>query len=276
MTIKISDDLRQSIIDLYLVGKNREDIAKITNVTNWTVRKVLKGITRDISASLKLYHKSKSIPINESQKQLILGSLLGDASLIYDSDDDTIDFQVSHCEAQKEYLEYKAKVLGSNVLTGRKNINSYAPNSMYYKIYFHNKYELLKIKDYTIIQGRKTITEKWCSELSAEAIAYWYMDDGSSSYTKDKDGNHKNYIKCIFSTLSFKNEELILLQNLLKKFNINTSLVKHSDGEGLNINILSDSTNVFMDLIEPYIVPCMQYKIKRRTNEPNYKFRRKN
>jgi hypothetical protein len=40
----------------------------------------------------------------------------------------------------------------------------------------------------------------------------------------------------------------------------------------LTLAVRQKSVNNFMDLIEPYIVDCMKYKIKRRINEPNFRF----
>ena len=86
------------------------------------------------------------------------------------------------------------------------------------------------------------------------------MDDGTSSYSNKA-------IMCRFSTLSFTKDQLQLLQDKLLEYCIHTTLQSHTDGEGLIIAVRQQSINLFMDLIEPYIVDCMKYKIKRRKNE---------
>ena len=48
------------------------------------------------------------------------------------------------------------------------------------------------------VNGVKTVTQEWCDKLTAESIAFWFMDDGCNSGT--------------LATNSFSKEECELLQ----------------------------------------------------------------
>jgi DNA-binding CsgD family transcriptional regulator len=259
--IVLSNLEKSEILDLYKQGKNRESIAKQLNITEWAVRKTLDGYCFGTSLSLKKYHQNNTIPLTASQQQLILGSLIGDASLVFNEENDRYDFQVGHCIEQKEYLEHKAKILNSSIRSYIKDENSFSAGKEFFITSYYNKYELQKIYNICFVNRIKTISHKWLDLLTEEGISYWFMDDGTSSFLR----NNKS-VSARFSTLSFPKEQIILLQNKLLKFNIETSIHKHSDGEGLVISVLTKSINKLMDLVEPFIIPCMSYKIKRISN----------
>ena len=267
--VKFSPDQINDIWTLYNAGLNREKIATQLNTTEWAIRKIIEGNCRKRGETHKLNCKINTVPLSYIQEQLILGSLLGDASLLKRKKADRYDFSVGHCLKQKDYLKYKANILGGKVLSFIKDEASYSAGKEFFITNYYNKYELERIHKICNFNGIKTVTKDWCDKLDPMAIAIWFMDDGTSSFTKT------SCIKVAFSTLSFTKDQLILLQDRLNYFDIKTALHKHNDGYGLTISVRQISINKFMDLIEPYMVDCMKYKIKRRLNEPNFKFSRK-
>lgn len=261
LAIFVSKEIEDKIWELYKTLCNREEIAKQLNITEWTVRKTIEGKCRGISKSRQLLCEKNTVALSAEQEQLILGSLLGDASLCRRRKDQ-YDFVVGHCLEQKDYLAYKANVLNSNVTSYIKDKDSYSCGKEFFKTNYNNKYELKKIYNLSFKDNRKTISKELVDKLEPLAIAIWYMDDGTSSFSKKS-------VVVRFSTLSFTKEECALLQDKLLKFNIHTTLQRHGDGYGWVIAIRQKSINDFMDLIEPYIVDCMKYKIKRRLCERN-------
>lgn len=267
--ILMSDDLVKNIWLLYDSGSNRKMIAKLLGITEWAIRKTIEGKCRPIGKSLSLWHEKNTVSISYEQEQVILGSLLGDASLVL-SNSDQYEFQVGHCLEQKDWLSYKSKILDTNIRSYIKGAGSYSAGKEFFITSYHNKYELKRIYELCFnSKGIKTVSKKWAQKLDAQAIAVWFMDDGTSSFSNGA-------IIARFSTLSFSKKQLKILQSRLLEFRIETTLQKHSDGLGLIIAIRQKSINQFMDLIEPYIVDCMKYKIKRRMNEPNFTFSGKN
>jgi hypothetical protein len=244
------------IIDLYKSGLTIKQIQEKLQVSEWYVRKPISKIIKQKRFISKLKSKNKEKSVSNSQIQCIYGSLLGDASLTKKKS--TFCWQVSHCEKQKELLEHKANILSIKTHKYKKNKNSYSPNSIYYKSTYFNKLFLNKVYNDCFINGNKSITNKWLSKLDWEGIAYWFMDDGCSYKYK----NAKT-VQVSFSTLSFSENEINLLINKFNNLGVNSHKVKSIYGKKIVLNIDSNSVNYFMDKIEPFIVPCMKYKIKR-------------
>ena len=94
--------------------------------------------------------------------------------------------------------------------------------------------------------------------MTARGLAYWYMDDG----TADRSG----YI------IYTNNLNLSEVENLVQIFNfklnlnctIQSRISKKSKLPQYYIYIRSQSANTFVELIKPYIISSMEYKLKLR------------
>jgi hypothetical protein len=267
LRINITENQVDNIWTLYNEGFNREEIAVKMNLTPWTVRKTIQGKCRKLGESLKLKRKKNTILLSYEQEQLILGSLLGDACLHKRKNRDAYDFTVGHCLEQKEYLIHKCNVLNSNLRSYIKGEESYSRGKEFFVTSYNNKYELERIYKMCFKNGVKTVNEEWMSKLDILGIAYWFMDDGSSH-------SHKSTVNVNFSTLSFPKSDLKILQEKLKEFGLESTICHHRDGYNYTISLRQKSVNKFMNLISPIVntIPCMQYKIKNRKFEPDFKF----
>lgn len=259
---QITDTLLFEIEHLYNTGLNRKEVSNSLGITEWTVRKALKNKFRNNTEWSCFTAQKKEDILSNEQYQCILGTLLGDASLT--SRRNTWEYQVSHCLAQKEYAEHIGNVLYRNVQQYTKNSNSFSPGSLYFRVNYGNKATLAKIAKQVLVNKKKVVTENWINSLDSLGITYWYMDDGSSSrYSQAQ-------VKVSFSSLSFNTLELQLLRDKLSSLGINTSLAKHSKNtkneQQYTIEVNSRSINDFMDMIEPHILPCFKYKVKRKCN----------
>ena len=198
--------------------------------------------------------------LNKSQMQCVLGTLIGDASIYWKRKSSFI-YSVTHCSRQKGYLEHIRKKLDAPKTFPMNPKSGFAPKgSKYFKLNFQNKGALLPAWDIAYLDGKKTINEQWLDLIGPEAIAYWFMDDGSSSYSTSG-----RYF-CRFSTQSFSYSEIGLLADLLSKYGITSNPNKCSGGSGRILNIPADSSEILMNLIHPYVssIPCMNYKLKSR------------
>jgi len=108
--------------------------------------------------------------------------------------------------------------------------------------------------------GRKRITQKILSKITPRGLAIWWMDDGSLS-------SQHSFILC---TDSYTLKEVKIIQDwFLKKWNIKWNITKNGRlqcnvGQGLKL----------IELIKPYIIPSMYYKIflkYRNLNCSSYK-----
>lgn len=113
--------------------------------------------------------------------------------------------------------------------------------------------------------------ERWYSEnikivpkdvvVTPLSVANWFMGDGSSSPDKRNDAIVTHLACCKFTF-----EENMLLVECLAGLGI-VATAAFNRGYP-RVNISQFSVNRFMNMIEEYILPSYQYKIKRRRSEP--------
>nr|YP_009493202.1 LAGLIDADG endonuclease [Ganoderma calidophilum]AWJ63997.1 LAGLIDADG endonuclease [Ganoderma calidophilum] len=90
------------------------------------------------------------------------------------------------------------------------------------------------------------------SEIS---LAYWIMDDGYF----DSYGRTKTVLLC---TESFTKEECIILQSLLEKLNIKSTLkVRDKINDSYRIRISKTSMDRVISLVKPYMHKDFLYKL---------------
>jgi LAGLIDADG DNA endonuclease family len=85
-------------------------------------------------------------------------------------------------------------------------------------------------------------------QLDSQALAIWFMDDGT-----------KIHRTVNFSVHNFSDASIALLQRSLKQLKILTTV--QSDGKGKRLYIKQSSYTIFKRLVKPYILPCMAYKL---------------
>lgn len=193
-----------------------------------------------------------------SQKQIILGGLLGDSS--FNKEKQVVSF--SQCEKQYEYLKWKYDFF--NLKNDIKSVYNTWNEKKYLRYYFYiNKsyidddFALFLKKNLYSNEGRKKISMKYLNELAPLGIAVWWMDDGNISITSDGSNRYGK-----LSTHCFNYEENILIKQYFKnKFDIEVS-IKH-EKDNFFIKIKTSELKKFIKIIYPYVtqIPSMIYKI---------------
>lgn len=198
---------------------------------------------------------------------ILLGLLLGDGYI-----DPRGQIQIKHCEAQKEYCEYKAKLLHS--VCGGKDIKLHVTqiygNKKNFKKDKYNYYGIKKqskhfklIRDLLYPNNKKEFTQKVLSYLQPISIALWWMDDGCLSRRKLKDGSPGSYMLRLF-TYTSKEETDLIKQFFLEKYNVNWNVVK-ADGSDTQYMLRCgvNEGRKFLNIIRSIVlkIPCMAYKV---------------
>lgn len=193
--------------------------------------------------------------ISLSQKEIILGGLLGDSSCSLKK---IISF--SQCEKQKGYLIWKSKFF--NKENSIKTIDNTWNNKKYSRCYF---YYYIKKEDeyfYSFIRrnlysdNRKKISLKYLNELTPLSLAIWWMDDGNLSVSKKN-----RYGK--LATECFNYEEHLLMKKYFKdKWDINVQ-IKLEKGKYYFLRFNVTELKKLISIIYKYVceVPSMTYKI---------------
>lgn len=192
--------------------------------------------------------------LTERQKAIILGAILGDASMENRWKNPRI--KSAQGKNQKDYLFWKYQELRSITSSVPRFIRELDKRNgnVYESWHFATKAdpELMNYWEIFYPNGKKVIpnniSEMFVNPLS---LAVWFMDDG---YKR----NDCNAFR--LNTDAFTFTEQRLLQTVLNRnFSIQTAL--HKKGKAWNIYIPETSADRFVEIVRPYIIPSMSYKI---------------
>lgn len=244
---KISKIDTEKFVELFNKGLSDYAIAKELNMSPdgvYSYRMRYSYLREDLRLN-------KAIELSDFQKQVLLGTMLGDSSFKMTKASVNPAISCAHGVKQKEYCEYKTKIfenLGAVCTYHKRNIPD-KRNNKYYEDYTMYVPANPKLKDWYNAfykKGRKVIPFELFDNFTEVSLAFMFMDDGSNA----KYG-------CNIATNCFSEEELRKFRIFLfEKFNLETSMHKsHS------LYIHHKSKKLFMRLISPYIIDCMQYKL---------------
>jgi hypothetical protein len=260
------DDItRGQLIELTRQHSYYNIARKILHIRDTNLNKLLKKL--NIKKQPK-YKKRQYQEIQQFVREYILGSLLGDMSIVKKGPQHRL--SISHSVKQREYIEHQKAILGELALNDIQETVSKA-----HKIKINNR-EIRTIKEthclllqskvhpyFTKLRtrlypnNRKMLCRWWLNQLTERSLAYWIMDDGAANYAD-------NSYTIIISSYSFTYGEHLLLQRFLKqKFNLNVNLQKVDRGNGYVFRFNVENSKKLRDLIKPYVLDCMLYKIDK-------------
>ena len=220
------------------------------------------------SLETKYWHRTlipfkQSFAITSQQRSLIIGSLLGDGTMRRGENARNANYKVEHGLEQKEFVFWKYDILKSLVLTEPKlsyrydPIKGKYPKSWWFRTARHplltEIYDLWYEED-GYRSGKKVIPETIGDDLTPLALAVWIMDDG-----------HYSSGAIDISTYSFELSEINQLQDVFsERYGIEFRI--HRDGDrGYRMFCNKKQTNTLVNIITPYIIPSMMYKIGFKT-----------
>lgn len=170
---------------------------------------------RKTSKSYIKADEKKKVHIPGSQMNIIRGCLMGDASLILQTDGH-YRMSLCHCEAQRDYIEFKREFLSSIFMQSECNRYDYKGH-----VQFHC--HSISHKDLTNLYGevyrnkKKLVTRKFLNTLTIDSLLFWFLDDGSNI----KASGHA----AIFCTDSFSLSEVKAIKIWLwQKFRIQSNI----------------------------------------------------
>lgn len=207
----------------------------------------------------KMLSLKRGMQLTPTQRSFIIGSMLGDATMRVGIKGKNANFKIDHCLEQKEYVFWKYEILKNFVTTSPKLSYRTTKEGVRYKKSWWFRtlrhpvlteiYNQFYTKD-SYRCGKKIVPDFVLENLDPFAMAVWVMDDGCYSQEKID-----------ISTYSFTLQEIERLCSTIKnKLKITMLYYKDRD-KGYRIYCRKSETQKLVDLICPYIIKTMRYKI---------------
>ena len=184
--------------------------------------------------------------LTQLQKSILIGSIFGDGYLRIIKGRKNAFLEINHSFKQKEYVDWKYKML-SGVAAGKPKIRNNSGSRIAYRFYTKQNSELTKLFHLFYKNGKKVVPN---ININPIILAVWFMDDGSKCRNSDVYLNTQQF--------DFKNQLKII--SLLKTLGLKANLNK--DKEYKRVRFLKSSLPKLKDLISKYVIPSMEYKIE--------------
>lgn len=212
--------------------------------------------------------------LNNEQKSILLALCLGDGCLRKPiTETSNVQLEIGHSIKQEAYCIWKRdliyKILGGKnpPKIGYKKIKLKGYDKVYEACRFtktHNYFTYLRKLLYP--NGAKTITREILNKLTPQGIAIWFMDDGSFYRKDNEDGTKSICFDLRLSTDCFSKEENeIIVDYFSEVWDINLHTYRYHPerkNSGWIIRANKKAAIKFIELIEPYVIPEMRYKIE--------------
>lgn len=239
---------KEVYLEYYKMGLSDVKIAKLMNISNSILSRFRNSLNLTVNYVKIKRRNYKKIEETEELTQLLIGTILGDGHLELrkKSKAKNARLKFGHSIKQLEYLKEKirlSKVLWNSTIN-KTNIKaeissiSHPLLTKYYRLFYKN--------------GKKILPN---IKLNPLGLAILFMDDGS----RDKTTNSLYISLCNFT--EEENKKFIIL--LKVTFNLDCSIhYKGKIGQKYpNIYIKAKSREHFKNIIRPYLISSMLYKI---------------
>jgi DNA-binding CsgD family transcriptional regulator len=243
--ISNKEEIKDYILIMFKQGLQDKEIALSLNISPSSVYSIRKKL------GLERKKVSNKIEISKELDSFLLGTLLGDSTIYLDKNCINSRYTCSHNKEQKEYIDFKYKILEPlkpkiSFLTPKypdKRTNKYYS---YYRIFTGNNENLNYYRNIFYPDNIKIIPVNKLDNFNALSLACLFMDDGYYS---------RNSIK--ISTNSFQKENLQqFIKFLYNKFELKFTI--HKDN---SIYLSAKSFEKFKNIVNPYILSCFNYKL---------------
>lgn len=196
--------------------------------------------------------KSSELRIEQYQKEILYGTLLGDASLATENGGRTYRLRLVQSENHKDYLDHLVfhfEKFGKTAPKINPANSTYYWNSLQsgsFRFYGQEFYKQLDKNKF-----EKKVPENVKRWLTPRVATYWFLDDGSA-----KDKKTTNAIRFCTDSFSFSDVER-LAEGLETNFDIKTSIFENRPNQ-YRIYCKAPSVSSFWD----QVVPILQNEIQ--------------
>lgn len=197
--------------------------------------------------------------MKRDKKALLIAFVIGDGYIRIDSrlKNPKGTLKLCHSIKQKDYLEYKVNVLHSLVGGKKPVIREYTctvKGKTYRQVRAEKSHKYFKVLRGWLYPGKYN----YLKYLTPEAIAIWFMDDGSCVVNnRYKDGTCKT-ARTNLHTCTTKEQADLVCKYFKERWDIKFTTFKEKGS--FSVRCFHKEGRKFHELIRPYIIPSMRYK----------------
>jgi transposase-like protein len=255
---KVEKPTKECLIRLYVKEKlTINQIAVFYSTNRSVVTRWLQSYQISIKSNQRKFYHLRATPLNEEQKQFVIGTLLGDGHISLNKKRDKARLCLTHSIKQANYFFFKKRLMGNfinnvqvNAETKRNSVkiqcaSIYNNNLVFFHKLFYNN-------------TKKVIREDIIHYLTPFVMAIWVMDDG-----------WKNHSNIRISSEGFSEKENEILKKAIKiNFNINCKIAKYkkNNKEYCYLSFNKRNSILLTELIKDHILNFMSYKLIPRSS----------
>ena len=187
--------------------------------------------------------------LSYDQRSAILGTLLGDSSILYPNKSSNAPrLSFNHGQRQEAWARHKAEflsTLGGRVVVAKND----GYGSIHYRFTSGCSESLAEIHKIVAPDGKKAVTREWLDGVGGIGLAWWICDDGACS------GNGAT-----LHTEGFSDTEQEIISGWFRDNYGKASVVSGGRGHK-KISISADAQRCILPIVERHVPECMQYKL---------------
>ena len=241
-------------IDIYKFKKMVEENyskSEIARTFNFSRKKVVRIMNKENIQREDAWTKKYDFVLNDFQKQVLYGTLLGDACLFKYPTSKYPSLLIYHSISQKEYVKLKLKIFKNFVYSKRvKEVKRERGRRVHFRTCCHKEFDEIHKMFYS--NKVKKVNEKILNLLTPISLAFWFSDDGSRC-------KHRGLA---IHTNSFSYEEVELICSwFYEKFEIKCNPQKRAENQWV-VFFSNKTSEKFVNMILPFTHKTMRYKFK--------------
>lgn len=253
----VSDLTQEEQVEILNKYKNEISVVEISDMYKVPAPSIIK-LLRGLGVE-RVYHKGrkfellKQTPFNSKQQQFIVGTLLGDGCIRKSGNLPRL--CIVHSKKFEQYFHWKIAQLDGFFNLWREQEHPRKKSTLLYSETLQHS-GLTKFYDMFYVNGQKIVPKCLDQYMTPYCLSVWFLDDG----TLNSKTNHRIH------TNGFNYNGQLELKDLLKRcFDLNCNIVTRKDGQYI-LSFKRVETVKLSKIIEPHVIPRMQYKLRLSLN----------
>lgn len=247
---------QEKIHQMYI---NEFSVLEISDFFQIPAPSIIKFLT---ARGIRVYHTGrkyeilKQTPFSKKNKEFIVGTLLGDGCITNQGSYPRL--VIVHSKKFELYFHWKISQMDRYFNLWREQIHKTKNSTLLYTETLQHP-GLTEFYHLFYSQKKKIVPPNLDIFMTPYALAVWFLDDG----TLNSKTNHRIHTNC------FTYPEQVQLQSLLKRcFDLKCKIVTRKDGQYI-LSFDRINTVKLSKIIEPYVIPQMQYKLRCSLERPS-------